>query len=73
MKLLMLYCAFAYGYGLSMMGEIHNEISYEYRYDVNNYRKALFFNILIFMIFPIIWPFVIIYVWINDLKDIIKR
>lgn len=73
MKLLYCYIAFAYGYGLYIMGEIHDEISYEYRYDINNYRKALFHNILIFLIFPIIWPFVIIYGWINDLKDIIKR
>lgn len=73
MKLLYCYIAFAYGYGLSMMGEIHSEISYEYRYDIKKYRKALFSNLLILVVFPIIWPFIIIYGWIYTFKDIVKR
>ena len=73
MKLLYCYIAFAYGYGLSLMGEIHSEISYEYRHNAKEYNKALFANILVFILFPIIWPFIIIYGWIQDLKDIIKR
>lgn len=71
--LIQCYIAFAYGYGLSLMGEIHSEISYEYRYDIKKYNKALFANILIFIIFPIIWPFIIIYGWVQQLLDIIKR
>lgn len=73
MKLLYCYIAFAYGYGLSMMEEVHDEISYEYRYDIKKYRKALFSNLLILVIFPIIWPFIIIYGWAHTFKDIIKR
>lgn len=72
MKLLYCYIAFAYGYGLSLMGEIQDDLICEYGHNKKEYRKALFANILVFILFPIIWPCIIVYGWVQQLLDIIK-
>ena len=68
MTALILYCTFAYGYGLSLHNELSEEIEYEYQYSIKEYRRASWALLIILLIFPLIWPFAIIYNIYNRLR-----
>ena len=65
---LYIYVPFAYGYGLSLHNELSEEIEYEYQYSIKEYKRANWALLVILLIFPLIWPFVIVYNIYNYLR-----
>ena len=66
--ILYIYIPFAYGYGLSLFSELKDEIENEYQYNIKEYDKATWALLIILLIFPLIWPFVIAYNIYNCLR-----
>ena len=68
-----LYCAFAYGYGLSLMGEIYEELCHDYQYNTREFVPALLFNLVMYLFFPLILIFITLSNWYYSIKDLVKR
>lgn len=66
--ILLLYCAFAYGYGLSFLGECFreslDESSEYYRADRPVFLAGTVF-VLLWLLFPIVWPLFQIVAWFD--------